>query len=252
MKIDVLGCGSAFSMQQNTSAIRVIDKENRQLLIDCGPTIPRTLWQRGGDVNDIDAIYFTHVHPDHCTGLAALLNYWKSFRRKKPLIIWSQREQRPVLIKLASLANWPENDLCFDIDWRDSEPAWQWHGWQMRTAFTHHELANLALRIEADGHTLFYSGDGRPTPESIALMHNACLAFQECASATALPNDASHGDFPGCLALFEQLRLPRLGLYHCNDAALPVLEQACAPYPGLFLSHDGFATDLSRRAEGKV
>lgn len=252
MKIDVLGCGSAFSLQQNTSAIRVIDNENRQLLIDCGPTIPRALWQRGGDVNDIDAIYFTHVHPDHCTGLTALLNYWKSFQRRKPLIIWSQREQRPVLIKLASLANWPESSLCFDIDWRDSEAEWQWQGWHMRTAFTHHELPNLALRIEADGHTLFYSGDGRPTPESIALMHNATLAFQECASATALPNDASHGDFPGCLALFGQLRLPRLGLYHCNDAALPAIEQACTAYPGLFLSHDGFATDLSRRAEGKV
>lgn len=72
MKIDVLGCGSAFSLQQNTSAIRIIDAENRQWLIDCGPTIPRALWQRGLDVNDIDAIYFSHVHPDHCTGLTAL------------------------------------------------------------------------------------------------------------------------------------------------------------------------------------
>jgi glyoxylase-like metal-dependent hydrolase (beta-lactamase superfamily II) len=38
---------------------------------------PRALAARRG-VNDIDAIYFTHVHPDHCTGLTALLNYWKS------------------------------------------------------------------------------------------------------------------------------------------------------------------------------
>jgi hypothetical protein len=27
MKIDVLGCGSAFSREQNTSALRVIDEE---------------------------------------------------------------------------------------------------------------------------------------------------------------------------------------------------------------------------------
>lgn len=62
MKIDVLGCGSAFSCTQNTSALRVIDADNKQWLIDCGPTVPRALWQRGGEVNDIDAIYFTHVH----------------------------------------------------------------------------------------------------------------------------------------------------------------------------------------------
>ncbi len=87
MKIDVLGCGSAFSCTQNTSALRVIDADNKQWLIDCGPTVPRALWQRGGEVNDIDAIYFTHVHPDHCTGLTALLNHWKSYSRQKPVII---------------------------------------------------------------------------------------------------------------------------------------------------------------------
>ncbi len=196
MKIDVLGCGSAFSVQQNTSAICVTDPDHRQWLIDCGPTIPRALWQRRGDVNDIDAIYFTHVHPDHCTGLTALLNHWKSFGRRKPLIIWSQREQRPVLMQLASLANWPESSLCFAIDWRDSEPEWHWQGWHIRTAFSHHEIPNLALRIEIGDNALFYSGDGRPTPESTALMHHASPAFQECASLTALASDASHGDFP--------------------------------------------------------
>lgn len=104
MKIDVLGCGSAFSCTQNTSALRVIDADNKQWLIDCGPTVPRALWQRGGGVNDIDAIYFTHVHPDHCTGLTALLNYWKSGSRQKPLIIYCQPAQQPVLMQLTALA----------------------------------------------------------------------------------------------------------------------------------------------------
>lgn len=105
MKIDVLGCGSAFSCTQNTSALRVIDADNKQWLIDCGPTVPRALWQRGGEVNDIDAIYFTHVHPDHCTGLTALLNHWKSYSRQKPVIIYCQPAQQPVLMQLAALAN---------------------------------------------------------------------------------------------------------------------------------------------------
>ncbi|WP_312690363.1 ribonuclease Z [Kosakonia sp.] len=249
MKIDVLGCGSAFSLQHNTSAICVTDNHQQRWLIDCGPTIPRTLWQRRGDVNDIDAIYFTHVHPDHCTGLTALLNHWKSFGRRKPLIIWSQREQRAVLMQLARLANWPNSDLCFGIEWRDSEPDFHWQGWRIRTAFTHHEIPNLALRIDADERTLFYSGDGRPTPESIALMHRADVAFQECTSLTALPADASHGDLPGCLALRDQLHLPRLGLYHCNDAAREALAQACAVYPGLFLCQDGMVIDLSHCTE---
>jgi hypothetical protein len=50
-------------------------------------------------------------------------------------------------------------------------------------------------------------------------MAGADLAFQECASLTALSDDASHGDFPSCLALFSNW-LSRLWLYHCYDAIL--------------------------------
>ena len=245
MKIDVLGCGSAFSLRQNTSAIRIIDEKNNQWLIDCGPTIPRALWQRRLDINAIDAVYFTHVHPDHCTGLTALLNQWKSFGRSKPLTIYSQPEQRPVLMQLASLANWPDTTLCFAIDWQDTQDAWTWRDWQIQTAFSQHEIPNRAIRITQGKQSLFYSGDGRPTPASVALMHNASLAFQECASLEPLANDASHGDFPGCLALFNQLRLPTLGLYHCYDAAIPSLENACLAHAGLFVSQDGLQCDLS-------
>lgn len=246
MKIDILGCGSAFSRWQNTSALRVLD-DNHQWLIDCGPTIPRALWQRDGDINDIDVIFFTHVHPDHCAGLMALLNYWKSFSRQKPLIIYSQAEQRPVLMQLARLANWPASTLSFEIEWRDTTTSWCWQNWQIETAFTQHEIANHAIRLSIGSHSLFYSGDGRPTPESVALMTASDLAFQECASLTPLADDASHGDFPGCLELFNTLGLPRLGLYHCYDATLPELKQACLPYPGLFVSEDGLQYDYQQQ-----
>lgn len=246
MKIDVLGCGSAFSRWQNTSALRVID-DNHQWLIDCGPTIPRALWQREGSIDDIDAIFFTHVHPDHCTGLTALLNYWKSFSRQKPLVIYSQPEQRPVLMQLAQLANWPEISLTFPIEWRDSSASWNWQHWHIQTAQTQHEIANQAIRINIGQHSLFYSGDGRPTPESMALMAGCDVAFQECASLIPLPHDASHGDFPGCIALFQELALSRLGLYHCNDAILLALKQACLPYPGVFVSEDGLQYDAHQQ-----
>ena len=218
MKIDVLGCGSAFSCTQNTSALRVIDADNKQWLIDCGPTVPRALWQRGGEVNDIDAIYFTHVHPDHCTGLTALLNHWKSYSRQKPVIIYCQPAQQPMLMQLAALANWPQADLGFTIDWQECREAWTWQDWQIRTAHTQHELSN----------------------------RGAGLAFQECASVAALDDDASHGDFPSCLMLFRTLQLPAMGLYHCEDASLSALKQACQPWPGLFVSRDGLTLTLPR------
>ena len=72
------------------------------------------------------------------------------------------------------------------------------------------------------------------------------LAFQECASVAALDDDASHGDFPSCLMLFRTLQLPAMGLYHCEDASLSALKQACQPWPGLFVSRDGLTLTLPR------
>ncbi len=149
-------------------------------------------------------------------------------------------------MQLAALANWPQADLGFTIDWQECREAWTWQDWQIRTAPTQHELSNHAIRITIAGQTLFYSGDGRPTADSIALMAGAGLAFQECASVAALDDDASHGDFPSCLMLFRTLQLPALGLYHCEDASLSALKQACQPWPGLFVSRDGLTLTLPR------
>ncbi|EGT5680092.1 MBL fold metallo-hydrolase [Cronobacter turicensis] len=244
MIIDVLGSGSAFATQQNTSAILI--KGDGQWLVDCGPTIPRALWQRQTDINAIDVIWFTHVHPDHCAGLAPLLNQWKSVGRVKPLTIYCQPDQRTVLQQQALLAVWPQTTFCFAIDWRDITGDMAWRDWRIRSAPTQHEIPCRALRIDADGAALFYSGDGRPTPDSLALMAGATLAFQECASWQALDDDASHGDFPSCLTVYECLRLPALGLYHCREADIPAIRDACARHPALFFVEEGQQYTLAR------
>ncbi len=244
MKIEVLGCGSAFSTQYNTSSICITDRAQRSWLIDCGPTIARAWWQRGHDINVIDALYFTHIHPDHCAGLPVLLSQWQAFGRTAPLDIYCQAEQMPSLKSLVALAVWPHDEFPFAIYWHAVCAEFRWHDWHIRTAQTQHAVTNRALRIEADGQTLFYSGDGRPTDASIALMQGAMLAFQECASLEALSTDASHGDFPSCLSLLATGAVERLGLYHCYDEFLPQLRQRCAGHAKLFVSEDGLCIDL--------
>ena len=150
MKIEVIGSGSAFSTRRNTSAVMVTDNKDNQWLIDCGPTIPRALWQRGTGVNDIQVIYFTHIHPDHCSGLAALVNQWKSVNRTVPLTLYCQAEHRAPLESLLFLASWPKKTLGFDIHWRDISDQFDWQDWQISTAFTQHEVRNRCLRIDTD------------------------------------------------------------------------------------------------------
>ncbi len=95
------------SCTQNTRAAG--DRcDNKQWLIDCGP--PRAP-KRGGEVNDIDAIYFTHVHPDHQKLSDGATEPLEKLFRQKPVIIYCQLAQQPVLMQLAALANWLQADL---------------------------------------------------------------------------------------------------------------------------------------------
>jgi len=245
MKIEVIGCGSAFSKISNTSSLLVTDSSANQLLIDCGPTVPRALFSRDMGVNEIGAIYFTHIHPDHCTGLSALFNYWKSFNRTQPVTIFCQQENKAPLQFLVSFANWPTHDLCFDVRWQMITDHFLWKNWALETAKTQHELTNRAVRISVDGQRLFYSGDGRPTPGSIELMVGADLVFQECASFDALDESSSHGDFFDCKALLDKMDAKLLGLYHCWDEAMVEIEQNAVKTERLFVSYDGLTIDLS-------
>ncbi|MBV1841807.1 MBL fold metallo-hydrolase [Photobacterium ganghwense] len=245
MKIEVIGCGSAFSKISNTSSLLVTDNTGNQLLIDCGPTVPRALYNRSTSVNEIGAIYFTHIHPDHCTGLTALFNYWKSHHRTEPVTIFCQEENKSSLQFLALFANWPAKELCFEVHWQMITDHFVWNHWQLETAETQHELTNRAVRISADGQQLFYSGDGRPTQASIDLMQHTDLAFQECASFDALDETSSHCDFYACKVLLEKSNIKRLGLYHCWDEAIAEIKQSAATIEYLFVSHDGLTIDLS-------
>jgi len=244
MKVEILGSGSAFSISRNTSSILVSDSSHKQWLIDCGPTIPRALWQRKTEINDIQVIYFTHIHPDHCAGLPALVNQWKSFHRSKPVEIYCQKEQQAALKSLVDLASWPEKSLCFKIYWHNITDQFLWQNWQLRTAKTQHEVTNKAIRIDTDNQSLFYSGDGRPTKSTVELMHHVDLAFQECASSKSLPENSSHGDLLRCQQLLLETKAMALGLYHCFDESRTDLQSKINPIHGLFMSQDQLVIDL--------
>ncbi|TDO98971.1 MBL fold metallo-hydrolase [Marinomonas balearica] len=254
MKIDVVGSGSAFSKTNNTSSILIEDDQGIKWLIDCGPTVPRALFQRGLDVNEIKVIYFTHIHPDHSTGLTALINNWKSFNRSESLDIYCQLDQQEPLKGLVALAIWPETEVCFDIRWHDIEDVFSWpltqtdslnqRVWKVETAYTQHEISNRSLKIRLGDCTLFYSGDGRATEETKRLMKGADVAFQECASFVALSDNSSHGDLPDCIGIAEALDLKSLGIYHCWDEEISLLKQVVNKRDNMFLSYDGLTIDL--------
>ncbi|KRE90482.1 MBL fold metallo-hydrolase [Paenibacillus sp. Soil766] len=68
LQIQMLGTGSAFSkLYYNTSAL--IRSGDATLLIDCGPTVPKSLSEIEVELDQINGILISHIHADHIGGL---------------------------------------------------------------------------------------------------------------------------------------------------------------------------------------
>jgi ribonuclease BN (tRNA processing enzyme) len=81
-----------------------------------------------------------------------------------------------------------------------------------RTAVNDHSQRDLALRLDAEGTSVFYSGDGRSTSETIVLADSVDLIIHE---AFHLSKDIpGHGTIAGCLDMARACKARRLALVH--------------------------------------
>jgi len=71
MNIKFLGTGSAFTLK-NFQTNFIIERNNKKLLIDAGGDIRFSLAEAGMSYKDINAIYISHLHTDHCGGIEFL------------------------------------------------------------------------------------------------------------------------------------------------------------------------------------
>ena len=75
----------------------LISTPNYNMLIDAGDGISKALLTQQISCDVIDGILFSHLHPDHYTGLAALIVQMKMIERKKTLDIFINLELADVI-----------------------------------------------------------------------------------------------------------------------------------------------------------
>lgn len=85
MKLTFLGVASALSDGHNSNMLLDTD-EGYTLLIDCGETIKASLRDAERKVEEIDGIYISHLHSDHCFGLC-WLGYYSYFILKRKIAL---------------------------------------------------------------------------------------------------------------------------------------------------------------------
>ena len=85
MKLVFLGSSEAF--HDTKANVSVVVLSDRNILVDCGYNVPQKVWQGYPDKDFLDAVFISHFHADHVSGLPILIMRMRQDKRTKPLTL---------------------------------------------------------------------------------------------------------------------------------------------------------------------
>jgi ribonuclease BN (tRNA processing enzyme) len=106
-KFVVVGSASGMPVPDRTHASLLFDTEKQCYVFDAGEGCSSSLLRCGVNHHRIGAIFISHMHPDHCTGLPMLLQMMYLAQRTAPLEIYIPQEGT------AALAHWLSHIYIF-------------------------------------------------------------------------------------------------------------------------------------------
>src|SRR5262245_50971258 len=119
MKLVVLGSGTSVPHARRAAAAFWLETESGSILLDCGGDAPHRMAEENLDWPNLDAIWISHLHLDHCGGLANFLFATRAAPqtrgRTKKLTIFGCEGIRRLLIAIDETNRYELFDQAFDI-----------------------------------------------------------------------------------------------------------------------------------------
>lgn len=221
MKLIVLGSGTSLPHKDRCSPGYWLETESGSLLLDISADALHRMAQEQLDWANLDAIWISHFHLDHVSGLAPFLfatrNAPQTQLRTKPLSVYGPAGFPEIINAIDRSNNYRLLQQPFPVELREVSPAVSFQilpALECATFATPHTKESLAIRLkDKSGSTIVYTSDTGYSEELIDFARNADLLLMECSFHRNKPIK-THLELTEAMQLASEIQPQKLVLTH--------------------------------------
>lgn len=216
MRVTILGAGTAMSVPRYSPAGLYVRVAHEHLILDAGAGTLQRMHRLGVTYLDIDRIFLTHFHPDHCLDVVSFLFAMRVPQpgRTKPLTIYGPRGLKPWYRRLEKAFHGWITPKTYTLHLKELGEKTLWFdGYRIRTRFMRHSARAIGYRIEEHNTSVVYSGDTEYCEGIVELGRSATLLILEC-SMTDERKVGGHLTPSDCGRIAAEADCRRLALTH--------------------------------------
>jgi ribonuclease BN (tRNA processing enzyme) len=186
MRLTVFGSCGAWPAAGQACSGYLVEYGGFRLAVDLGyAVVPRLLEQV--TAGQVDAVFISHGHPDHCADLNPLLRARVlGGDRLPPLPVYALAGALDAVLALDRRAMLADGYVLRELTAGSSLDIGPFG---VQTRLLPHSVPNAGVRLAAGGRTLAYTGDSGPSDAVVDLARGADLLLAEASFVDQVPED---------------------------------------------------------------
>ncbi|HMJ08859.1 MAG TPA: MBL fold metallo-hydrolase [Pyrinomonadaceae bacterium] len=197
MKLVILGSGTSVPHSTRSSSGFWLETAGGTLLLDCSASVGHRMAQESLDWANLDAVWISHFHLDHCGGLAPLLFGMRNAKatqdRSKPLRIFGADGLKDLLKAFDDAGKYKLFDQKFPVEIIEIEQLETFEilpGIDAVAMRTPHTQNSHAIHLtETGGTTFVYTSDTGYEIKLATFARRADLLLMECSFVKEKPTE---------------------------------------------------------------
>jgi len=257
VKITFIGTSSGKASLERFHSSLLFSSKDYSLLIDAGDGISRALLVNQINFNSINGIIFTHLHPDHFSGLPALIVQMKMMNRTEPLEIYIHQSLTNVVEYFLMQSYLLPEKMKFEIRYRtykDNERAKISNDFYFMARKNSHlvelekykvkyssiSLYSASLLFEIEGKKIIYTSD-------ISSLEDLFL-FNEFSSEIFI-SEGTHLQHSVLIEAISKIETRKIYLTHFSDEDFQMIDEILATITThlknkIIIANDGLALEI--------